>query len=203
MQHFRKLPVVIEAVQWTGTNVLQVYSFMHGAPTIKHDIARDRWDDFVRIHEGKEWLIKTLEDGQNDEAKHVASVADWIIKGIHGEFYPCKPEIFDASYEKVSKAEIEIMGERTRQQEVEKFLPEDDDKYRDGELTKAAVCYVLHGQGGLKPPFGDGEGSLVSALWPWSKVWWKPSSRKRDLIKAAALIKAEIERIDRAEAAKP
>lgn len=79
---YRKKPVVIEAVQWTGKNVLEVYSFMHGAPTIKHDIARDKWGDFEGIYLGKDWHIKTLEDGPNGEAKHVASVGDWIIKGI-------------------------------------------------------------------------------------------------------------------------
>lgn len=43
--------------------------------------------------------VKTLEDGPNGEAKHVADVGDWIIRGIKGELYPCKPDIFEASYE--------------------------------------------------------------------------------------------------------
>jgi hypothetical protein len=41
----------------------------------------------------------TLEDGQNGEAKHIASPGDWIIMGVHGEFYPCKPDIFAATYD--------------------------------------------------------------------------------------------------------
>lgn len=99
MAKFRKKPVVIEAVQWTGKNVLEVYSFMHGAPTLNSDIARDKWDDFTRMHEGKDWHVKTLEDGPNGEALHVASVGDWIIRGVQGELYPCKPDIFEATYE--------------------------------------------------------------------------------------------------------
>ena len=45
-------------------------------------------------------VVKTLEDG-NNEAKHVADVGDWIIRGIKGELYPCKPDIFAATYEAV------------------------------------------------------------------------------------------------------
>lgn len=101
MPKFRKKPVVIDAVLWDGSNVLEVYSFMHGAPTISSNIARDKWDDFVSMHEGKEWHIKTLEDGSNEEAKHVASIGDWIIRGVEGELYPCKPSIFSATYDPV------------------------------------------------------------------------------------------------------
>lgn len=100
-KRFRKKPVEIDAVQWTGKNVLEVYTFMHGAPDLKRDIAQDKWQDFTSMHEGKDWHIKTLEDGPNGEAKHVASVGDWIIKGVKGELYPCKPDIFEATYEQV------------------------------------------------------------------------------------------------------
>lgn len=108
-KNFRKKPVVIEAVRWDGTNVLEVYSFMHGAPTITHGIVSDKWDDFESIHRDKDWHIKTLEDGPKGEAKHVASVGDWIIKGVQGEFYPCKPDIFDATYEPVDATENTTM----------------------------------------------------------------------------------------------
>ena len=99
MAQFRKKPVVIEAVQWDGKNVHEVYSFMHGAPTLDTYIARDKWSDFESIHAGKDWHIKTLEDGPNGEAKHVASIGDWIIKGVEGEIYPCKPSVFAATYD--------------------------------------------------------------------------------------------------------
>ena len=44
--------------------------------------------------------VRTLEDGADGRAKHVADVGDWIIKGVKGELYPCKPDIFDATYER-------------------------------------------------------------------------------------------------------
>ncbi|XAI95119.1 hypothetical protein [Microcystis phage Mwe-JY13] len=45
--------------------------------------------------------IVTLEDGSDGRAVHVAQAGDWIIKGVKGEFYPCKPDIFAATYEAV------------------------------------------------------------------------------------------------------
>lgn len=47
--------------------------------------------------------IPTLEDGENAQVRHIASEGDWIIRGIQGEFYPCKPEIFEATYEEVER----------------------------------------------------------------------------------------------------
>lgn len=99
MGYYRKKPVVIEAVQWKGHNVLEVYTFMHGSPTLDSRIAHDKWDDFTRMQFAKDWHVKTLEDGPDGEARHVASVRDWIIRGVKGEFYPCKPGIFEATYE--------------------------------------------------------------------------------------------------------
>lgn len=102
MGKYRKKPVVIDAIQWTGTNMLEVYSFMHGAPPLDSFAVRNRWAEFCNLQENKEWYVKTLEDGVAGEVKHVASVGDWIIKGVQGEFYPCKPDIFDATYEPAS-----------------------------------------------------------------------------------------------------
>lgn len=99
MPRFRKKPVEIDAVQWNGKNVLEVYSFMHGKPDLSGRVAADKWHDFVAMYEDKDWHIKTLEDGPNDEAKHVASVGDWIIRGVEGELYPCKPSIFASTYD--------------------------------------------------------------------------------------------------------
>lgn len=81
MAKFRKKPVVIDAVEWTGINIDAVMAFM-GWRNASHD---DR--DGLRIH--------TL------EGTHQATVGDMIIKGVHGEFYPCKPEIFAATYDSV------------------------------------------------------------------------------------------------------
>lgn len=52
------------------------------------------------VDDDKALLVPTLEDG-GGRAKHVASPGDWIIRGVAGEFYPCKPDIFEQTYEPV------------------------------------------------------------------------------------------------------
>ena len=80
---FRKKSVVIEAIQYTGSDTWQdVLDFAVGSIA---SVGRP----------GEPILISTLEGGLN------ANVGDWIIKGIKGEFYPCKPDIFEQTYEKV------------------------------------------------------------------------------------------------------
>lgn len=91
-------------------------------------------------------------------------------------------------------AERDVLAERRRQIEAG-HTPEHDDRHHEaGELASAAMCYArsaAFGATGALPPF-----------WPWSSQHWKPSDPRRDLVKAGALILAEIERIDRAEAQK-
>ncbi len=79
MPKFRKKPAVIEAIQFTGENIEEISTFInqHGQP-----------------YENGDYCIFTL------EGDHRAIPKDWIIKGIQGEFYPCKPDIFEATYEK-------------------------------------------------------------------------------------------------------
>lgn len=79
MAKFRKKPVVIEAIQFGGRNHDEVADFC--APHA--------------IEVGGNWtlLIPTL------EGTHTAQTGDWILKGVKGEVYPCKPDIFEATYE--------------------------------------------------------------------------------------------------------
>ena len=62
-------------------------------------VACDAFDEYVRITNEQGLTIHTLEDGSDGRAEHVASVGDYIIKGVKGEFYPCKPDIFELTYE--------------------------------------------------------------------------------------------------------
>jgi len=78
IRQYRKKPVVIEALQWTGENVEEIDAFI-GAKEHGYD------------HDGL--MIHTL------EGTHRATIGDYIIKGVQGEFYPCKPNIFEATYE--------------------------------------------------------------------------------------------------------
>lgn len=88
MAKYRKKPVVIEAVQFTGTpeSSEEVAEFLGGFHATNHQFDADTT---------KGLTIKTL------EGEHHASVGDWIIRGVKGEFYPCKPDIFAATYEPV------------------------------------------------------------------------------------------------------
>jgi len=91
----------------------------------------------------------------------------------------------------------EIAAERRRQIEVEGWTSECDDQHDEGQMAMAASCYAtvaawddrIRARAALKytPPF-----------WSLAAEWWKPTTRRRDLIKAGALIVAEIERLDRA-----
>ena len=81
---YRKKPVVIEAIQYIGTdkNKIELYHFMgHRA--------------CYYVDENGDVVIKTLEGNMK------ANIGDYIIKGVHGEFYPCKPDIFEETYELV------------------------------------------------------------------------------------------------------
>lgn len=87
----------------------------------------------------------------------------------------------------------DVLDERCRQVNSEGWTPEHDDAHENGELASAASCYVLYSHADetskkLHCPFG----------WPWDYAWWKPTTPRRDLVKAAALLLAEIERLDRA-----
>ena len=78
MAKFRKKPVMIEAIQWTGNNLEEIKDFMGYYEYAKKNL-----------------IIHTL------EGKMIAQVNDWIIRGVQGEYYPCKPDIFEKTYESV------------------------------------------------------------------------------------------------------
>ena len=79
---YRKKPVEIDAIRWDGENINEIFEFCQTAYT-----------DYGTGH--REVKIQTLEGPMS------ASVGDYIIKGVKGEFYPCKPDIFEMTYEKV------------------------------------------------------------------------------------------------------
>lgn len=95
----------------------------------------------------------------------------------------------------------EIASERTRQLAEERWLPEHDNGHRLGELATAAACYAMPPASRIRytasPPFEEWR-ELPPISWPWDYAWWKPSNdRMIDLIKAGALIAAEIDRLKR------
>ncbi len=86
-----------------------------------------------------------------------------------------------------TKAAVDVLAERARQIAGEHWTAAHDDTEHDLEqLAAAAVCYV--------------EPVLVDKYWPWGPEYWKPKARRRNLVRAGALILAEIERLDRINA---
>lgn len=85
----------------------------------------------------------------------------------------------------------DVLAERKRQINVEGWAPMHDAEHSGGEMAEAAICYV-QGYTAWHP-------SGHEQRWPWELGWWKPKDRRRNLIKAGALILAEIERIDLSE----
>ncbi len=96
---------------------------------------------------------------------------------------------------KVPQAWLDVQAERLRQVEAEGWMPEHDDAHSHGEMARAAACYALAGS---SAPNDGTAALLVSLAWPWDEQWWKPTTTRRDLVKACALGLAEIERLDRA-----
>ena len=82
---FRKKPVEIEAIQFNGENFMQIFEWAMNLDEHTSCLGTD----------GKDLTIMTL------EGQMIARPGDWIIRGIKGEFYPCKPDIFEQTYEHV------------------------------------------------------------------------------------------------------
>ncbi|RWO20710.1 hypothetical protein [Mesorhizobium sp.] len=101
----------------------------------------------------------------------------------------------------------DIVAERRRQIEAEGRKPERDDAYQGGELARAAGMYALIAGASATDYRNARDGyslndylqAILDHYWPWAKSWFKPTTRRSALVKAGALIIAEIERIDRAD----
>lgn len=111
------------------------------------------------------------------------------VRAMLDELEAAKKRIAELEGGAFNPAILDVVAERQRQQSVEGWTPEHDNAYQNSELADAAACYAIH---------AHNQGFSTPAHWPWSPDWWKQSGARRDLVKAGALILAEIERIDRA-----
>lgn len=156
---------------------------------VKHTDYRD--DDMV--------IVEAYDTRAEAEAGHTKWVAAMTTEPLPDKLVDCcnaeVAQLLDAfsdaplAYERKPKVIMEIAQERRRQVEREGWTPRhDDQEHADGELVDAAACYILWENDGFH-----------EHLWPWDKAAFKPKDRRRDLVRAAALIVAEIERLDRRE----
>ena len=101
---------------------------------------------------------------------------------------------------KTQEVIADILDERVRQIMMERHDIAKDDRYVDGELSLAAACYVTESY--RNGHISDLKNALLTGfsgqIWPWSGRWWNPGDRRRNLVRATALIVADIERLDRA-----
>lgn len=86
---YKRKPVEIEAIIWTGSNYNEVKEFAGDAAVLEH------------TSEGDVLVMQTLESNVEARTRHAASVGDYVIKGVMGEFYFCKPDIFHMTYEAI------------------------------------------------------------------------------------------------------
>jgi hypothetical protein len=128
----------------------------------------------------------------------VCATFNEFIGGKHNPFTHWKPvdggPSADSAHpapDALRAAVSDIAAERQRQVDAEGWSADRDDGYADAELAKSAAAYTLSACG-FSP-------DAAREMWPrsWSAHWWKPTTARRDLVKAGALIVAEIERLDR------
>ncbi|MDR9972770.1 hypothetical protein [Enterobacter cloacae] len=143
--------------------------------------------------------VKAMNDCLSEELRGYESDGAFEGPKMHLLWWQCETPNHDAFLAEVrasgvgslSNAAQSIIAERQRQQSAEGWTHEHDDQYGESQLLWASSCYVLN----TIQPF-----NRIPMDWPWSPEWWKPTNPRRDLVKAGALILAEIERIDRQEA---
>ena len=90
---YKKKPVVIQAIQWRGDNQQELFHFLGHKEDMNYFDPQGNHNFY--INSSNELVIKTLEGDIR------GAVNDYIIRGVKGEFYPCKPDIFHETYETV------------------------------------------------------------------------------------------------------
>lgn len=147
-------------------------------------ISADDIFDISLHHDGAQLDADITDLNSFNEAANPATVLELL-----DELEAAEKRIAELEGGAFNPAILDVVAERQRQQSVEGWTPEHDNAYQNSELADAAACYAIH---------AHNQGFSTPAHWPWSPDWWKQSGARRDLVKAGALILAEIERIDRA-----
>ncbi|MEB7082276.1 ead/Ea22-like family protein [Escherichia coli] len=159
---------------------------------------KGRWavefDDEIYSTDGvnHEQIAMVFSENEARDAAFIAAANPATVLALLDELEAAEKRIAELEARSFNPAILDVVAERQRQQSVEGWTPEHDNAYQNSELADAAACYAIH---------AHNQGFSTPAHWPWSPDWWKQSGARCDLVKAGALILAEIERIDRQEAA--
>lgn len=134
-------------------------------------------------------LERELAEAKNDVARIHKDKMEWVTANLPGGWIDdLRNKVISLQSATASRAIADVSAERRRQVEGEGWTAAHDDQHTHGDLAQAAACYAIYASGRSVPP----------DLWPWAMEWWKPKDRRRDLVRAAALVIAEIDRLDRA-----
>lgn len=120
MPKYRKKPVVVEAVRWTGSNLEEIRNF----------VGNDLIENYIEHFDIERALIKQTLAGiaiNTLEGTMMVNYGDYIIKGVQGEFYPCEPDIFLKTYEEVDNAETQ----EERKTYLSEYLKEHNCSYKE------------------------------------------------------------------------
>lgn len=133
-------------------------------------------------------LVEALE-----KAKGMETYWKTQCRGITDHCEELQARIAQLESRTVTAAAADVLAERKRQVMTEGWTPEHDDQHVNFEMAIAGGLYAISAV--------DSHHKLCNSApsaWPWDRKWWKPDGPRRDLVKAGALILAEIERLDRA-----
>ncbi|EEW2210820.1 ead/Ea22-like family protein [Escherichia coli] len=156
---------------------------------------KGRWavefDDEIYSTDGvnHEQIAMVFSENEARDAAFIAAANPATVLALLDELEAAEKRIAELEARSFNPAILDVVAERQRQQSVKGWTPEHDNAYQNSELADAAACYAIH---------AHNQGFSTPAHWPWSPDWWKQSGARCDLVKAGALILAEIERIDRA-----
>lgn len=149
-------------------------------------VAKPRNPTEEMLNAARDWSVKKYGIGIGNDA----AIGCW--QSMH-DAAPAGAETGSAAAPaEQTQAARDVLAERRRQVEQEGWTPERDDEYVDGQLAGAASCYAV------KDITHWAREEIISRLWPWPAEWWKPRDNRANLVKAGALILADIERLDRA-----
>jgi hypothetical protein len=161
------------------------FDLQDGQPPVSFTLKPEDAERFMALMAECDGVKKEIEDAKEDmrEAQAISDQLQEDVKWLR------------ATHE--TSAARDVLAERARQIGREGWTTKHDDAHSGGEMAQAAACYAL-GTPAVRDPFGSGD---VVKLWPYGNEWWKPRDRRSNLVRAAALLLAEIERLDRAAAA--
>lgn len=203
LEYFREY---CEHNDWDFGNPVDAFQALRALETVKHlrdqlRYAEGAWEDQIDIRKDRDELARRLAEAEAELAdireREAACCPEDVGFDEHIGLLKARAEAAEAVV--ANQAVADISSERIRQISVEGWSKDHDDSHDAGQLARAAACYA--------DPNDHSGFFALPRRWPWAPQCWKPScddgcdsigpERRRDLIKAGALIVAEIERLDR------